>query len=36
MQSAAQLVEPIRENRNGEYMDIEKLELENDADLEQR
>ena len=36
MQRADQLVESIRESRNGEYMDIESLERENDADLEQR
>ena len=36
MQRADQLVESIRESRHGEYMDIERLERENDDDLEQR
>lgn len=30
------LVESIRESRHGEYMDLETLEQENDAELEQR
>ena len=36
VQRADQLVESIRESRNGEYIDLERLERENDADLEQR